>query len=189
MGGIVSAHGPTKMCWKIAYIAGFIALGAVAFYFLRASNREIMLTQQQRDSRIARIEGNTLELLGDKRSSTPPAPFATADELLTNHFKGRSVKLADLVGKLEITIIRSKTFEDCDIHGPAVIYLMNYTKLVDNSFRGALDTTFIVTTQKVVTGVIGLEDCVFRKCNFHNISIIGSPEAIETFKKGFTVVN
>ena len=63
LGGIVSAHAPTKLWIKIVYIAAFILLGAVGGYFIVKQSRET--AEAQREAQLAQTKlSNSIENLG-----------------------------------------------------------------------------------------------------------------------------
>jgi len=91
----------------------------------------------------------------------------------------KRVRLADLVG--HDCIIRDITFEDCEIHGPMVV--MSTGKGVgffdDNcTWDGNQGAVFITATRPKVGGVVGLENCIFRRCRLYNVAIMISESAL-----------
>ena len=107
--------------------------------------------------------------------------FATPDELIPTHLKGLSIRISDLVR--EDVVIRNKIFEDCHIYGPAFITPIKDTSLEYNNFEGSLESNLIELKNRAVLGTIGLDNCVFRRCFFHRIGIIGTPDIIAKFRK------
>jgi hypothetical protein len=103
----------------------------------------------------------------------------TVDQMLMmNYLKGIPIPLPDLAK--DITIIRDKTFDSCDIHGPAVI-LLDYgnNQVFDCTIDVTFDIAFFSIANPQITGVIAFDNCVFKNCKFKNISFIGTPEEIE----------
>jgi hypothetical protein len=107
--------------------------------------------------------------------------YATPDELTASHLKGLSIRISDLVR--EDVVIRNKIFEDCHIYGPAFITPLKDTSFEYNNFEGSLESNLIELQNRAVLGTIGLDNCVFRRCFFHRIGIIGTPDFIAKFRK------
>ena len=102
-------------------------------------------------------------------------------EVITN----REINLYELI-TLDFRII-NKTFIDCVIKGPAVIYLVR-TALIECGFIGTQETVFIpLSNKKYVTGLIMLKDCTFRRCTFQFVAIGAADEAIPEMLKGFSL--
>jgi hypothetical protein len=81
--------------------------------------------------------------------------------------------------------IQGRTFEDCWIYGPAVIYGDSSTNIRDSSFAGSSTTVFIPVLGVAPgpgTGVIFLKDCRFRHCHFIRISILADPAMIDRYR-------
>jgi hypothetical protein len=114
--------------------------------------------------------------------------FAVPDTLTSPVLRDLNIRISDLTR--EDFRIRNKTFKNCHIYGPAVIYISPNTNNVvaGNTFvEISPEGGFITTSNKEVSGAIGLEDCVIQDCIFHRISIIGSPEEIEYLKSKFKI--
>lgn len=97
----------------------------------------------------------------------PVVPTAT-------YFARQRVYLADLVRDEFPPIIRDKTFEDCEIIGPAVVHLGPHTMIVETGFDGDLASlAYEVRGTRGAIGVIRLEDCVIRRCRMRGIGFMG----------------
>jgi hypothetical protein len=81
--------------------------------------------------------------------------------------------------------IIGRTFEDCDIFGPAVLVLGG----VGQMYRCTFDSpaVFIRTNQDKVVGPILITDCSFKSCRFQGVGFIGTEEAIKRFMSGTEV--
>lgn len=102
------------------------------------------------------------------------------------YIKGRTFYLVDLLAPGASPIISNRTIEDCEILGPAIISLLGGGILVDSRFDGDLKSIFVeIEGDRFIIGVIGLKDCVFRRCYLRGIGIIGTKEQIEKAKQGF----
>jgi hypothetical protein len=82
--------------------------------------------------------------------------------------------------------IENALFENSLIVGPAVLAPLDRVTIQDCRFDGPPETIFIeVPEGRKVMGVIGLRNTTFRKCEFRNIAIMGTPKAVREFRKGF----
>lgn len=106
--------------------------------------------------------------------------FATPDELIQLTLRDRDIRLADLTR--EDFTIRNKTFDNCHIYGPAVIYPKNLILMGKMSTGANYESGFIATTNKTISGAVVLEGCVMKDCALYKISFIGSPEQIADIK-------
>jgi len=99
----------------------------------------------------------------------------------------KSVQLSALVTATK-PIIYHESFEDKELDGPAVIYLMGGVTLRNCSFS-VRDTKalFIEIPDEwtSMAGVVGIQDCVFERCAFNNIIIAAKKIDIEEIKRGF----
>lgn len=79
--------------------------------------------------------------------------------------------------------IRGRTFERCDIRGPAVVVPSGKTVSEYNTFDGSADAVLweIPPDRSKVIGAIALEDCTFIRCRFANIGIAGPRDVIRAF--------
>ena len=122
-------------------------------------------------------------------NKVPQRPVATPRELQSKYLSGRSFHINDpaLTGDSTPTI-RERTFEDCDIDGPAIILSQGAGGFTDCEFDGPVDALFLeVPHRPMLIGVIVLIDCVFRRCHFRRIAILDTPENVERIKKLFQI--
>lgn len=112
--------------------------------------------------------------------------FATPDALTSLILKDMDIRISDLAR--ENFVIHNRTFDNCRIYGPAVIYPMNclIKEAHFTDFGTDSNAVFIITTNKAITGIITLDTCVIKNCTFYAIGLIGSYEDIEHDK---TLVN
>lgn len=178
LGGAVSAHGPSKMLPKIAYILTFVILGVIGFLLILRSSKENALAKHSADLKMTRIEKTVLDLKASSNIKDSHHPLATSADLAGRYIRNLSFRMVDLV--TEVPIVKGKVFEDCDIYGPAVLILRKNT-LNECGFTGNPDMIFITTSQVDVMGVVLVEDCVFNRCNFGNVAFIGSPQEKQWF--------
>lgn len=118
----------------------------------------------------------------------PPNEIEVSHRFIAdNYIRGRIIQLMDVIAPGARPVISNRTIEDCEIRGPAMICLLGGVTLDDNRFDGDnIDELFVeVVENRIIVGAIGLKDCVFRRCRFTKIGIIGSKKQIEEAKKGF----
>lgn len=101
----------------------------------------------------------------ERKVTTLPSP---------SYFSNQRLYVADLVRDVEAPIIKDKTFEDCTLVGPAVLAPRGTTVLQNNNFEGPLSSfVYEIPEERFVIGIIGLEDCVVRRCRFEKIGLMG----------------
>jgi hypothetical protein len=117
------------------------------------------------------------------RLSAPRVPLASQPKVFTNE----RVRLSDLVDEITF-VIKGKTYEDCDILGPAVVALsgvgtMDHVRFVTDDLDEVLWEVEPENARRL--GVIGLDSCVFRRCRFIAVGVAGTPELTERLRKEF----
>lgn len=106
-----------------------------------------------------------------------------ARELLTATFlKNRTLRLVDVSYGGQID---GRTFEDCQLYGPAVIEMSGVT-LIDCRQEHDEELIFIELPphQAKVVGPILCTDCVFRRCYFRGVGVIGRAEWVAEQRRG-----
>jgi hypothetical protein len=93
--------------------------------------------------------------------------------------QSKTIRLVDLAR--EGVIIRGKTFENCDIYGPAVVYQVNCTFTGLTMDAGPEDWA-TETTNKKVCGAVKLDTCVVKNCRFYTISFIGGRDELSRIR-------
>ena len=104
-----------------------------------------------------------------------------AKELTGRFISGQTFDIADVAHNNKI--IR-RTFDDCDIYGPAVLFLSGVSHLQECTFSGNRDGVFIETPQSQIIGPISAVDCGFRNCRFHGVGFIGNAEYVARLRAG-----
>ncbi len=126
----------------------------------------------------------------DSASEAPSKPYPPIrdDELHKKLFEKRTVYIADfarkfvemdLVDNIDLLsnalVIRGRTFEDCRIHGPAVL-VEGYTPEKTDLFAGSNfwkgNAFWDAPEGEHHTGVIVLKNCTFRDCRFTNVGFL-----------------
>jgi hypothetical protein len=112
--------------------------------------------------------------------------FATPEALIPTTLQNMNIRISDLAR--EESIIRNKTFDNCQIYGPAMIVPRNCIKMGQLTLA-EIDPNgvFIETKNRTASGVIWLDNCVIKDCTFHKISFIGSLADLKSVKKDFGI--
>ncbi len=125
-----------------------------------------------------------IKSLNEQLDTARKQAYPTVDTIMLNqYFKGVDIPLGSF-GLINNTL-KNKTFEDCRINGPVVVHVGDNTKILNNTWLGNPDFTFIITTNKALSGVVDLQGCTFIKCTFQQVSFIGPEEQIDMIKAGF----
>jgi len=109
----------------------------------------------------------------------PAGAVRDAKELTSRYIAHQTFSIADLAinGRIE-----GRTFEDCDIYGPAVVHVTGIGHIHESIFDSM--NSFIVTAQDKVVGPILAKDCSFRGCRFHGVGFIGPEAQMKHFARG-----
>lgn len=117
-----------------------------------------------------------VELKGEPRISTlrnrPIKALPVATDLGETHFRGLDIHLLDFAQ--QGIRIAARTFDDCLISGPAVIDLQR-THLDDQCVFFVPETgdaTVLIEPQRSPSGVLPVDDCIFRNCSFRNVAVV-----------------
>jgi len=102
-------------------------------------------------------------------------------ELTGKYISGQTFAISDLAYR---SAIIGRHFEDCHIHGPAVLAVVGIGHLADCRIDGTPESLFITMNQPI-QGVIRAEDCIFRNCTFYGVGFIGPQAQKEKFMKSF----
>lgn len=104
--------------------------------------------------------------------------MANPKELTGKFISGQTFKISDLAYNGRIS---GRHFENCVVHGPAVLMMSGIGHVIDCKFHGEADEFFITTQQDRFVGPIELNDCTFKNCEFPGIGLIGPKEAKAKF--------
>lgn len=125
-------------------------------------------------------------------------PLATNEELNQDIVIGKTV----FVSYLPVTNRRlsgigpparevyGKTFQDCDLIGPAIITIRGEKTVVehcelDSPTGSRLESRLLLTQDHYTFGVIPFNDCGMLNCKFINIGFAGNDDELQGFKEGF----
>lgn len=98
---------------------------------------------------------------------------------------GETFRVADLVKGKSPPRIDSIIFENCDLEGPAIIAQEGFTVFIRCEFQGTRETLLLeVEYGRTLMGVVGVKDCIFRNCRFHQIGVVIHPGLRETWIQG-----
>ena len=102
-------------------------------------------------------------------------------------FQRRRVHLNDLVRDIHPALIRNRTFEDCDIIGPAVLHVRDFGVLENTLMNVGSVGVLVVPVGMPMTGMIVASGCVFRGCAFHEVVFAGDEEFAKKVKSELLV--
>jgi hypothetical protein len=149
------------------------------------SKLENILSSQARiEQHLSNIANNWIVGKNERETRKPTTGLATRDELKGNYIHDVSFRLIDLIEE-PVYVIKGKTFENCNIYGPSIVGLRGGEVTFSSWENDANNSIFIVAPQPTIMGVIGLENCVIRRCKIYGIGIIDTKENLEHIKKGF----
>lgn len=154
----------------------------IALLFLLAVGAVLWILGQIR-SRVSvpRVLGQDNE-----RVLGPVAGLSDSRYLPDSYIRGRIINLLDMIAPGGIPIISNRTIEDCEIRGPAFMAPVEHVTMADCGFDGDIESIFIeVAEKRQVIGAVGVKDCVFRRCRFTQIGIVGTREIVAKAKAGF----
>jgi hypothetical protein len=96
------------------------------------------------------------------------------------------IRLVDLADAQ--SIIEDQKHEEKLILGPAIMVPLQDVAIEECKFDGDPESLFIeLPENRYVIGVIGVRATTFRLCQFRNVGIGGTSQAIAQFKKGFNL--
>jgi hypothetical protein len=100
-------------------------------------------------------------------------------------YTGEVIRIALLAG--DEGAIRDKEFADCDIHGPAVLFLDEGTVMNACQLDGPFDAVVLELSpgRTRLMGVVHVQRTSFIGCRFHNVGIAAMPAQISIIKSGF----
>jgi hypothetical protein len=111
---------------------------------------------------------------------------ATVSELAQGTIRDRQIDVSSLSREAD-GFVRQKTFLDCDLVGPAVVFLLQ-CELLGVVFRGPpQDSIEAILIPKnpdavMVVGVIGFAQCRFDRGTFTDVGFTGPPEMLDTIR-------
>ncbi len=100
----------------------------------------------------------------DYRMLAGPSPINPLDKT----FEGKRIYLNDFVLPSH-TLIDGKTFIDCEIIGPAILYWYANNQATENK-APRIDAVYLDPSIKFFNGLT-LQNCIFRGCSFQKITI------------------
>lgn len=98
------------------------------------------------------------------------------------HYRSTSIRLPELA--VVSDTLHDLTFENCTIHGPAVIVLQD-SNLNHCTFEGTEEgLLWDLGDRRFVIGAIGLINCTLVGCRLQGIGIAVPPDQRETLRQG-----
>ncbi len=84
----------------------------------------------------------------------------------------------------ETPVVKDQVYENRKFVGPAVIHFGSGNVLNDTSFVGDPEQVFIEAKRNEFVGVVTFTDCMFKRCQFKDVGIIGrKKELAEKFRE------
>jgi hypothetical protein len=184
-------------------LAGIIAMGVALWALIRTLPGPIIFTIALATFALVMFVLRMILSLQDrqekKREHVSPKrdPSVSANQLLAtpasqgyiggSYIAGRTINLMDLLRPGAPPIIENRTIEDCEIRGPAIVGFLEGNSLDTVGFLGDADSVLVELPEpRHIIGAIGVRGCVFRRCHFVEIGIIGvRGPLMEQIKKEF----
>jgi hypothetical protein len=195
IGTILSTAGGSVIGWLAGNLLYglVIGMGVGMLVLMGAAVKAVRVVSAgpplQAEAESPQITDTTIEASASEAgaSDDPPPQELSLRVLAEPYLKNLAFRIADLVH--EDIVIRNRTFEDCTLYGPAILCSVGTVLMTRCGFRAENpDDVFWELSEKQATGqanlvgVIGVEDCVFRDCNFVAIGLAGPPETIAQWK-------
>ncbi len=137
---------------------------------LRSAEQE----RDQLDAEKGQLGERLTELRRDKDVYEETVKRSLLPDPSASYYKDEDIYLFDLARRR--ALIKDKTFEDCHIRGPAVAAVMFGTDFIDCTFAEGSDHDALIwrpdMSRSGYLGAIGLENCIFRRCNFVTIGLL-----------------
>lgn len=113
--------------------------------------------------------------------------FTKKSKLAGPIIRKKVIRLIDLVNPKSLEI-RNKTFENCEIYGPAIVFIGANNSFISCGFDIPIPSFYFWEINldglaKIIVGVIGINECKFKDCNFHMIGFAGDSNLHDTFRK------
>lgn len=156
----------------------------------RENDKQDAEVEKRHSDQLKKLEGIEARLtqitvapaIGDRANDPPRAERPDPQQI---RFVREKLRLSDLVNERQ-QVITGKTFRDCVIEGPAVIFLRRDVTLDTCSFNADVEELFIpVQVGRKYFGLIGIDNTTFIGCEFRGIGVIAASDQIEQFKRGF----
>lgn len=117
----------------------------------------------------------------------------TKADLHGNVLSGKTFRIVDLATDGGI---HGRTFEDCTIHGPAVLAPSNYAAFYDCEYTCPPERFYWVrdsepskkSIEPLPDGHLVVGKCIFRRCRFINIGVIGTADNVQRMRETVTFV-
>lgn len=137
---------------------------------------------------------DTRAAVGDcvARSRESPATALESQSMEPMHpgdrtYRNTSIRLPELA--VVSDTLRGLTFENCTIHGPAVILPLRGTSIQNCTFDGPAEGLIWVLEagREMIIGAIGVRECAFFGCRFQGIGLAVRPEDRQQVLEGLGV--
>jgi hypothetical protein len=109
-----------------------------------------------------------------RRHGDPEKVLPTA-----TYFSHQRVYVSDVVRDIDPPVLKDKVFEDCEIIGPAIL-APEGSVISHCVFNGVLASMmYELPGGRWLIGVIGVQDCIFRRCQFSQIGWMGNSRLVQ----------
>ena len=127
-----------------------------------------------------------MQLVEDEDSERPTVEATEQFEknVQSKTFDGKNILISDLAE--DNVLIKDRMFVDCKIVGPGIITFKGCS-IRQCIWIGDLESLLIEVPEddRGYYGIVGFEDCDFRRCKFSKIGIIGTKRLLDAVRSGF----
>lgn len=114
--------------------------------------------------------------------------------VLDTYFSKKSIRVLDFLNPEDAPILREKVFEDCIIYGPCLLYPVEGQNVLNEiTFRQGRSIEDMVyelpTTERGLIGVVGMDSCTFKRCEFHHVGLMAQKHVIDAARSQIKVKN
>jgi hypothetical protein len=127
----------------------------------------------------------TWSTTGTRRLGYRDADMLAGMHPADRHYENETIRLASLA--VTEDIIRSVTFSNCQLIGPAIVIPMGETVITDCTFEGDFEAFIwpFDDDRSWFVGPIGLDSCRLYSCRFTRIGLAAPASKIEDIRQGF----
>ena len=168
------------LMWIVVWVQARL-LEDTIIYSLGVAAFTALLVNQTRQIRYAKLLPSTTDTLP---IGVVNLPAVQSGKLGEKYFADVKINIADLLK--EGLILKGKTFERCQIVGPALLRPIKGI-ITECHFKasfpteGPRDYMWIVPEGRNLVGVIGVEDCLFKQCWFIDIAMVGREQEVASW--------
>lgn len=98
----------------------------------------------------------------------------------SNVYRHKLIRITDLATTADV--LEEFLFEDCAIHGPAVLLALDGFQLRNCTIEGEA-SLWDLAPERAYIGGVGIKACMFERCSFHRIGFAGNPAFMAVFRR------